>query len=256
LETLQHCLQTKVFGRVARFYDDVPSTLDRAAAMASDGAPHGAMVLARTQSAGRGRMGRAWASPPGGLWLSLVLRPTDEEGCAPGVTLLMATAVAEAVAEHCAVEAMVRWPNDVYVGDLKIAGLLAEARWTPPSPPLLLLGVGVNANVEELPPEVSARAASLHALTGRAVAADALLAAMLLKMEQAWEDFDDCGLMPQHERMRKRCATLGREVQARTADGEVRGRAVDLSTRGSLIIDDGSARTELWSCEEIILISC
>ena len=149
------------------------STSDRARELAAGGAPHGTLVTAGAQSAGRGRQGRTWSAPPGhALLMSLVLR-----GAPPLLPLAAAVAVAQAVGEA----AQIKWPNDVLLGGRKVAGILAEGR---PQEDWAVLGIGVNVAVrlEDLPPELHDTAATL----GRSPAdVEPFLAALLGSLERA-----------------------------------------------------------------------
>jgi BirA family biotin operon repressor/biotin-[acetyl-CoA-carboxylase] ligase len=139
-------------GRPRLHMRETTSTNDRARVLAAAGAPHGTLVTAGAQSAGRGRQGRTWAAPPGrALLLSLLLRDYD-----PLLPLRAGLAVADLAGEP----ALVKWPNDVLLGDRKLAGILVEAR---PPAGWAVLGIGVNVAVEvaELPPDVRERAATL-----------------------------------------------------------------------------------------------
>jgi BirA family biotin operon repressor/biotin-[acetyl-CoA-carboxylase] ligase len=139
-------------GRPRLHLRETTSTNDRARALAAAGAPHGALVTAGAQTAGRGRQGRTWAAPPGkALLLSLLLRAYDP---------LLPLRAGLAVADLAGGVALVKWPNDVLLGERKLAGVLVEAR---PQEGWAVLGMGVNVAVDldELPPEVRARAATL-----------------------------------------------------------------------------------------------
>ncbi len=118
------------------------STSDEAARLARDGAPHGAIVTADEQTAGRGRVGRTWVSPPGAnLYLSIVLRPTIAPALAPGITLAAGIAVCDAVGVP---GARLKWPNDVLVGDRKLAGVLTEMATRAAKIDWVILGIGIN----------------------------------------------------------------------------------------------------------------
>jgi BirA family transcriptional regulator, biotin operon repressor / biotin---[acetyl-CoA-carboxylase] ligase len=139
-------------GRPRLHLRETGSTNDRARALAAAGAPHGTLVTAGAQSAGRGRQGRSWSAPPGrALLMSLVLR-----GVHPLLPLAAAVGVAEAIGD----DARIKWPNDVLIADRKVAGILAEGR---PQEGWAVLGVGVNVavRVEDLPAELHATAATL-----------------------------------------------------------------------------------------------
>lgn len=130
----------------------VGSTMDVAHAMATDGAPAGTLVLADRQLSGRGRNGRRWESMPGaGIWMTLVERPRESHGIGV-LALRLGMAIAEAVTPFIDAPAMVKWPNDVYVSDGKLAGILVEARWRDAVLDWVAIGVGINLLV---PPDMS-----------------------------------------------------------------------------------------------------
>ncbi|HET8678909.1 MAG TPA: biotin--[acetyl-CoA-carboxylase] ligase, partial [bacterium] len=126
---------------------ELGSTNDLARVMADAGLPEGTVVVARRQTQGRGRHGHTWASPPGGLWCSLVLRPARDAGWGR-LSLAMAVATCEAVDEVAGIRSAIRWPNDVVINGRKVAGILLEG-----APNALVVGIGINANVpaEALP---------------------------------------------------------------------------------------------------------
>src|SRR5947209_14712523 len=144
---------TRLTPTILRF-DSLPSTNTEAARQALLGAPEGLCVVAREQTAGRGRQQRAWASPKdAGLYFSIVLRPQTDARVWPLVTLAAALAVSDALAESCALETDIKWPNDLLAGGRKLCGILAETFETPRGR-AVVLGVGVNLANSAFPPEV------------------------------------------------------------------------------------------------------
>jgi len=145
---------------LVRIHASVPSTLDVAHELGAAGAPHGTLVIADTQTAGRGRLGRAWSSPTGGLWMTLLVRPAR----APlgGALAVRAGLAARAAVGRAAPEAAPRlkWPNDVIVTDLKAGGVLCEACWTGQELGWIAIGVGINVR-GPVPLEVRERAVAL-----------------------------------------------------------------------------------------------
>jgi BirA family transcriptional regulator, biotin operon repressor / biotin---[acetyl-CoA-carboxylase] ligase len=162
-----------------RWHASVPSTMDVAAALAADGAAHGVVVAAEEQTAGRGRRGSTWSSPPGaGLYFSLIARPSRASTLSL-LTLAAGVGVREGIAAASGLSADLKWPNDVLVGRRKLAGILAEGLAIGTSHQAIVIGVGVNVQPAAYPPDVAARATSIEGELGRAVNRDALFAAIL-----------------------------------------------------------------------------
>ena len=168
-------------------YDSLPSTNTEAARQAALGAPEGLCVVAREQTAGRGRHGRGWVSPKdAGLYLSVVLRPALEARFWPLVTLAAALAARDALAEACALEADIKWPNDLLAGGRKLCGILAETAEGSRGR-AVVLGVGVNLTRGSLPPDMLDAATSVEEQTGREPDAERLLAALLRSLAPRYE---------------------------------------------------------------------
>jgi BirA family transcriptional regulator, biotin operon repressor / biotin---[acetyl-CoA-carboxylase] ligase len=212
-------------GRPRLHLRETSSTNDRARALAAAGAPHGALVTAGAQSAGRGRQGRTWAAPPGrALLMSLLLRDYDP---------LLPLRAGLAVADLAGADALVKWPNDVLLGGRKLAGILVEAR---PQGGWAVLGVGVNVAVDvaELPPELRERAATL----GRAPdALEETLRELLDHLERRLaEPAADCLAA-----LRARDALRDRPI--RWAGGEGTGAGIDDSGALLVRLPDGTVNT-------------
>ncbi|MEA2331325.1 MAG: BirA family transcriptional regulator [Thermoleophilaceae bacterium] len=195
------------------------STNERARALAAAGAPHGTLVTADEQRAGRGRQGRSWTAPPrSAVLMSVVLRDLRE-------TLPLAAAVA--VCEALPLDAAIKWPNDVWIGGRKVAGILVEAR---PQEGWAVLGIGLNVSTREFPPPLDATATSL-AREGVSISTEDALAALLAALE-GWLE------RPMREVLaawRERDALHGRTV--RWANGSKEGTAAGVDAAGALIVD-------------------
>lgn len=173
-----------------RWHASVPSTMDVAAALAANGAAHGVVVAAEEQTAGRGRRGASWASPPGaGLYFSFIARPSPQarhlrQGFEPHgpmslITLAAGVGVREGIAAASGLSPDLKWPNDVLIGCRKLAGILAEGFAIGTRDQAIVIGVGVNVQPAAYPPEVAARATSIEGELGRAVDRDTLFSAIL-----------------------------------------------------------------------------
>jgi len=160
-----------------RWFDSVPSTMDLVADAAASGASAGYVALADQQTAGRGRRGRTWCSPPGaGLYFSYLARPTRHLEL---VTLAAGVGVLNGIAEATGLRPHLKWPNDVLVGPRKLAGLLAEGAHLGSVAGAVTIGVGLNVEPAAYPPEVAHRATSLRAELGRGASRDELFTAVL-----------------------------------------------------------------------------
>lgn len=193
------------------------------------GAPAGLVVAAARQHAGRGRLGRTWESPPGGsLLTSVLLRPDLPVDRRHLVVLAAAVAMAEAIAATTGVDVAIKWPNDLLVGDRKVAGILAESTGD-----AVVVGIGVNVAWGRIPPELTGIATSLDLEGGTAVTPDELLDAFLARYGPYLADPDRA-----RASYRQRLATRGRRVRVEQAAGVLTGIAVDVDDGGHLVLDD------------------
>jgi BirA family transcriptional regulator, biotin operon repressor / biotin---[acetyl-CoA-carboxylase] ligase len=169
--------------RQVLWHDSVTSTMDVAAALMLEGAEHGVVVAAREQTAGRGRRGATWISPPGaGLYFSFIARPRDPRSIQL-ITLAAGVGVRDGVVTATGLAPDLKWPNDLLVGRRKLAGILAEGHQLGSSDAAVVIGAGINVQPAAYPPEVAARATSLEGELGRVVDAELLLAAILMGLD-------------------------------------------------------------------------
>ena len=236
-------LRTSALGRTLVAHEEIGSTNDEAIRLAREGAPHGTVVLAERQTAGRGRRGRSWAGAPGNVFLSVVLRPDLPPRRAPELVPVVAVAAAEAV-RGAGVDAGIKWPNDLLVGGRKVAGILTELSASAERIQSVVVGVGVNVNGlgADLPDEVRATATSLREVLGRDVSRAELVAALLERLEGWLDRHAAGGFAPVRTRYRELSATLGTRVRLIDADGTVEGVAEDIDEAGGLLLrrDDGT----------------
>lgn len=234
-------LSTRELGRTLHHYDTVDSTNAKAFELGQEGGFHGEVVVAEAQTRGKGRRGREWVSPPGrNLAMSVLLRPDVPPARAPEVTLVAAVALAETLADS-GVEAAIKWPNDVVVGGKKVAGILTELSADAERTHFIVLGVGVNLNAEasDFPPEVAALATSVAAARGSPVHRALFAAALLLRLEHWLDVWNEEGFAPVRARWKALSATLGREVVVRSEHRELQGMAEDIDEAGALLVRVG-----------------
>jgi len=227
-------------------FDSLPSTNTEAARQAALGAAEGLCVVAREQTAGRGRREREWASPKdAGLYFSVVLRPRVEAGRWPLLTLAAAVAVADALREECALETDIKWPNDVLAGGRKLCGILAEtaegARGR-----ACVLGVGVNLSDGAFPPDLKVAATSVEEQTGAAPDAERLLASLLRGLARRYRALQDEGGAARTvaEWEARSSYARGRRVSVRLVGETFHGTTRGLEPDGALRVesDDGVLR--------------
>jgi BirA family biotin operon repressor/biotin-[acetyl-CoA-carboxylase] ligase len=187
---LRRKLRTKYFGRTLYFFDSVSSTNDYAKTLAEQGAPEGTLVVADTQTAGRGSGNRSWLSPPRtGIWLSCALTPSFHPSRVREAGILAAYSVAAALREKYAVPVMLKWPNDIILGGKKIGGLLSEACAAGDTISCLVIGLGLNVNTRRFPPELQDTATSLFLECRRLFDRAELIADYLERIEKEYDRY-------------------------------------------------------------------
>jgi BirA family transcriptional regulator, biotin operon repressor / biotin---[acetyl-CoA-carboxylase] ligase len=217
-----------------RRLDTIDSTNRYALDEARAGAPTGLVAVADHQRAGRGRLGRSWDAAPGSsLLVSVLLRPALTPDALGVVTMAAGCALAAAVHEVAGFEPGLKWPNDLVVGDRKLAGLLAEADVVSGDVRAVVIGAGCNLTANAFPPELAAAATSCELESGGVVDRDALLGAFLDELAARVDD-----LAPVPEEYRKRSVTLGRRVRVDCGDRSVEGVAGRVDDTGVLIVRD------------------
>jgi BirA family biotin operon repressor/biotin-[acetyl-CoA-carboxylase] ligase len=227
-------------------FDSLPSTNTEAARQAALGAPEGLCVVAREQTAGRGRQQRAWVSPKdAGLYFSIVLRPRFDSRAWPLITLAAALAAREALADACALETDIKWPNDILAGGRKLCGILAETFETPRGR-AVVVGVGVNLTNRAFPPGIREAATSVEEQTARPPDVERLLASLTGALARRYETLQRPGGSSEiiREWESRSSFARGRRVRVALADESFEGATRGLEPDGALRVetDDGATR--------------
>ncbi len=230
-------MPTKIMGQHVHFYTSIDTTNNRARELAHEGAPEGTLVVAETQTAGRGRRGRVWESAEGsGIWMSLVLRPEIMPAQASVLTLLCGLAVAEALEEETGLLPQIKWPNDVLINGKKVVGILTEMDCEMTQVHFVIPGIGINVNTKEFPPELADIATSLYLESGKSFSRSRLVHAVMAKIEKHYMEFlhtkSFAVLLVAY---RKRCMTLGKEVEVRGTKTFL-AQALDVTEGGELLV--------------------
>lgn len=246
-------LGTKIFGRHLVFLESTDSTNLFARARAREGCPEGSVFVADFQSGGRGRMNRRWVSPPGvNLYCSLVLRPAVAPMRVPEITLIAAVAVHKALlAGFPGLEPVIKWPNDILVQGRKLCGILCEMESEPDVASVVVVGFGLNVNLDPLPEELCGTATSILLETGAPASRARLLAEILNQFERLYDEWhaeEDLGfVLPWLER---HSWLHGKEVAIEQFRKTLSGRVTGLSREGHLLLQGADGTVSAVSSGE------
>ena len=233
---LEEQLAPHVEGRPVYAFQSVGSTMEVAHELAAEGAPEGTLVFAQRQEQGKGRWGRTWESPSGGVYFSLIIRPSRPVDHIPQLSLVAGLAAAEAILRATNLFSSIRWPNDLLLGGKKVCGILLEAKNG-----AAVIGVGINVSTD--PRELPETATSLHAA---GAACDPLeLTGALCDRFDAWYDvWTKQGFHPIREALRSWIGLFGHPVQLTAGSEQLQGTAQDLDEQGRLVVrlDSGLLR--------------
>lgn len=231
--------------RMHHFYR-LDSTMNQAARLAVASAPHGTLVVAEEQTAGRGRLGHAWVSERSvGLYFTLLLRPALSPAAAPILTLLCGVSVAEALKELSGLPMDLRWPNDVLCRGKKCAGILVEMTAEPEKIKHVLAGIGINVNHQEIPADLKAEATSLRLEAGHGFSRLEILVAVLARLERYYNRLLREGPSVVVERFSQISSyARGKRVKVIDSADGLTGVTAGLTPEGMLLVRRDDGRTE------------
>lgn len=238
-------LNTNYIGKSIIHYETIDSTNNKARDMAMEGGEEGLVVIAEEQTKGRGRLGRAWTTPKSSAAaFSIVVRPSIKPEDASGLTLIMGDAVCRAIRKVTGLNAGIKWPNDIIINGKKVCGILTEMNGEMERINHIILGVGININVDEFPEDIEHIATSLNLELGRFVSRKEIVAEVFNEFELLYDDFKQNGLKNIMDEFKSYSVTLGRGVRVISINEEFEGEAVDITEDGLLVVklEDGSTR--------------
>ena len=239
-------LKTKVIGKDIHYFKEVDSTNDVAKYLAENGAEEGTVVVAEIQNRGKGRRGKTWISPPGGVWMSIILRPDIPPSRAPQLTLVTGVAVAETLKKELNLDVGIKWPNDILIGNKKVCGILTEVNASINKVNYVIVGIGIDMNVDVplFPPDLQKGATSLKNELDTEINGAILVQKFLLNLEKLYDQFTSDKFPDILNEWRFLSKTIGSKVEVRTRGKTIRGDAVGINKDGILILelDDGSLR--------------
>ena len=236
-EITQH-LQTKWAGQEVVFFPETGSTNEEARLLAGQGAVHGTLVVADSQTVGKGRRGRSWhTSKSTSIAMSLILKPKLEAEYASMLTLLQAMAVADTVEEICGLKARIKWPNDILVNEKKVCGILTELNLEKTEISSIIIGTGINVNQESFPEEIAEIATSLKMETKESQSRAKLIGRINEHFEGYFEQFmktkDLSGIVDLYNAY---LISKGRQVKVLDPKGEFAGEALGINGLGELLV--------------------
>ncbi len=236
-------LKTKFVGKDIHHYTMIDSTQDLAIRLAENNVQEGAVVIAEKQKRGRARVGRKWAAPQGGIWLSTILRPKIPTAETTILPLVVSLAVGNAIRKECELDAKLKWPNDITINGKKVSGILAEMSCEADRVNYVVIGIGVNANINVKKLEAAIKgtegyygATSLMKEVGKEVNRVKLVRRILRELEETYLELEEQGSEIIIRKWKEHSATLGTNVTVALNEMCFVGKAIDIDYDGALLV--------------------
>lgn len=244
-------LQTKFLAKKVHYFERLTSTMDMGMELGMQGAAEGTVVLAEAQTKGRGRLGRSWFSPKyKGIYLSLLLRPKILPTQTPLLTLLSGVSVCEAIQGVTALDARLKWPNDIFIQHKKLGGILTELAAETDVTAFVVIGIGLNVNNEKK--DLVAGATSLKELKRQKINRRELLQELLRRIEANYLSFQEKGATIILDKWRNFNLTLGKRVKVILPKAQLEGEALDIDSDGGLLLRKDSGLIEKVMAGDIV----
>ncbi|MBQ3425957.1 MAG: biotin--[Clostridia bacterium] len=237
-------LNTRFMARNIKCYKETDSTNE--AAKSDYSCPDGTVFISEVQTAGKGRLGRSWLSPRGsGIWMTVLLKPEIPPMDVSQLTLISGIALCRAIGG----KSKIKWPNDIVIGAKKVCGILTEMSAEADRINYVVCGIGINVNTKEFPAELSDKATSILIETGNKTDRCNLIAKVMNEFEPLYNKYIQHGFSSLVDEYKKNCVTLGKEVKVIYRRKEIKGKAIDISSTGGLIIDTAEGILNITSGE-------
>lgn len=246
-QAIKENLQTITIGSEIHYFDEVESTNDIAKSLAEKGAKDGEVVIAERQRKGKGRLGRVWHSPPGGIWLSIILKPEITPSDAPKITLLAGVAVARTINEMCYLNVKLKWPNDILFNEKKAGGILTEMHAEVGKVNYVIVGIGINANLDivSFQGELQTTATTLKHELKKDIDRNKFVQRLLMEFENEYSSFLNDNFASTVKKWKTLSGTLGRKVRITTAAEIIQGIALDIDKDGALLVKNNGIKRVL-----------
>ena len=238
--SVRNALKTKWLGKELVFLEEVDSTNEECKRRSRKGAGEGLVVIADSQSAGKGRRGRGWTSDRGTtISMSYLLKPAFSPDIAPMLTLIMAMAAAEGIERITGIDVRIKWPNDIVINGKKAVGILTEMTAEPDYIHEVVIGTGINVSVEEFPEVIKETATSLFLETGKVFSRALIAAEITNSFEIYYEKFKKDGSLSRLiNAYNALCVNVGRRVRVLDPKGEYEAEAVGINEKGELVVEN------------------
>ncbi|MFA5156755.1 MAG: biotin--[acetyl-CoA-carboxylase] ligase [Candidatus Omnitrophota bacterium] len=244
-------LKTKFIGKKIYYFDSIASTMDMAMQLGMKQATEGTIVLSEAQHKGRGRMGRDWASPKyKGIYMSLILRPEVFPGQLPILTLLAAVSICEAIGHETGLEVKIKWPNDIFIHNKKLGGILTELSAEADEVRFVAIGIGLNVNNDKK--SLVSGATSVREEKGEAVSRISLFQEILRRIEENYLVFQKKGPNPVTDKWRQYNITLGMRVRVAFHKHHLEGEASDIDSDGALLVRKDSGIVQKVTAGDVV----
>lgn len=244
-------LKTKMIGQKAYYFDSVDSTQSQALKMADESANNGTVIVASKQTGGKGRSGRKWISPKGGIWFSVILQPKFDISITTLFPIASALALSKALEKTFKIKPELKWPNDITIKGKKLAGILVDASLESNRIENLVLGVGINYDVDVKQIEKILKGtqnfygvASLGEQKNK-VKPIQLIQIFLVELEKIYELLNTKQINKIISEWTKRSSTIGKKVELNTREGKIKGKAIKIDEDGALVLEDNNKNVRI-----------
>ncbi len=240
-QELQRGLSTHYIGKEIFYFSETESTnliAKEKIISKKEVIKEGTVIIAEKQKAGKGRLGRQWFSPRGGIWLTIILYPPLSPAYIPRITLMTAVTVVKAVKEYTSITLEIKWPNDLINKEKKIGGILTEMNAELDRINWVIVGLGLNVNIDlqDFPPELKSKSNSLKEILGKNVSRVRLGQCILQEFEKYYERLKREEFLPILEEWKTYTSTLGKDVKLDIGGKIMQGKAIDVNSDGALIL--------------------
>jgi len=244
-QEIKRNLDTDFIGINIINYPKISSTISVAKRMAKKGFPDGTVIVAEQQTFGKGRLGRKWESPKGGIWASVILRPKMSPSEIVKLNMVVSLAIVKAIKDVTGIQTEIKWPNDVLYQGSKVAGVLTEVDTEIDSVNYAIVSFGINVNnkLDKLSANVQETATSIQEIKGKKVKRLALFSAILSYLEKLFIECQNSGCGEILREWKQVCLTIGQELTIKTVEKQYQGKAIDIDDLGRLVLDTDDGQT-------------